>query len=135
MIRPKAWTASPGVLAVFEFEPKPEAARQTKLPISLEELEVADQEEGLSSMANVWLEIGGGVTRAPEIRVRRIDGGALGLEVVGDEGMTLVLEGSPDMEAWTETRLVTGQGHSSPVKITLTLAPDVQAKFWRVRVR
>jgi len=33
------------------------------------------------------------------------------------------------------TRLATGQGIGTPVKVTLQADPNVQAKFWRVRVR
>jgi hypothetical protein len=135
VIRPKAWAAHSGTVAVFTFEAKPEAAKQVTLPIRLEDLEVADVDEGLSAIPSVWLEIGGGLTAAPELRVRRVEGEALSLEVVGGEGLPMVLEGSADMTAWTETQRLTGQGAGSPVKVTLQPDPNVQAKFWRVRVR
>jgi hypothetical protein len=135
VIRPKAWAAHSGTVAVFTFEAKPEAAKQVTLPISLEDLEVADVDEGLSAIPSVWLEIGGGLTAAPELRVRRAGGEALSLEVVGSEGLPMVLEASDDMTAWTETQRLTGQGTGTPVKVTLQPDPTVQAKFWRVRVR
>jgi hypothetical protein len=135
VIRPKAWAAHSGTVAVFTFEAKPEAAKQVTLPISLEDLEVADVGEGLSAIPSVWLEIGGGLTAAPELRVRRAEGEALSLEVVGGEGLPMVLEGSVDMTAWTETQRLTGQGSGTPVKVSLHSDPNVQAKFWRVRVR
>jgi len=47
----------------------------------------------------------------------------------------MVLEGSVDMTAWTETQRLTGLGSGSPVKVTLNPDPNVQTKFWRVRVR
>jgi hypothetical protein len=135
VIRPKAWAAHSGTVAVFTFEAKPEAAKQVTLPIRLEDLEVADVDEGLSAMPSVWLEIGGGLPKAPELRVRRVEGEVLSLEVVGGEGLPMVLEGSVDMTAWTETQRLTGQGTGTPVKVILQPDPNVQAKFWRVRVR
>ena len=135
VIRPKAWAAHSGTVAVFTFEAKPEAAQQMTLPIRLEDLEVSDVGEGLSAMPSVWLEIGGGLTAAPELRVRRVEGETLSLEVVGGEGLPMVLEASVDMTAWTETQRLTGQGTGTPVKVTLQPDPNVQAKFWRVRVR
>jgi hypothetical protein len=135
VIRPKAWAAHSGTVAVFTFEAKPEAAKQITLPIRLEDLEVADVGEGLSAIPSVWLEIGGGLTAAPELRVRRAEGETLSLEVVGSEGLPMVLEGSDDMTAWTETKRLTGQGTGTPVKVILQPDPNVQSKFWRVRVR
>jgi hypothetical protein len=135
VIRPKAWAAHSGTVAVFTFEATPEAAKQVTLPIRLEDLEVADVDEGLIAMPSVWLEIGGGLTAAPELRVRRVEGEALSLEVVGGEGLPMVLEGSVDMTVWTETQRLTGQGNGTSVKVILQPDPNVQAKFWRVRVR
>ena len=135
VIRPKAWAAHSGTVAVFTFEAKPEAAKQVTLPIRLEDLEVSDVDEGLSAIPSVWLEIGGGLPAAPELRVRRAEGEVLSLEVVGGEGLPMVLEGSVDMTAWTETQRLTGQGSGTPVKVILQPDPNVQAKFWRVRVR
>jgi hypothetical protein len=83
----------------------------------------------------VWLEIFGGLTGAPELRLRQAEGETFSLEVVGGEGLPMVLEGSVDMTAWTETQRLTGQGAGSPAKVTLQPDPNVQAKFWRVRVR
>ena len=39
------------------------------------------------------------------------------------------------MTAWTETQRLTGQGTGTPVKVILQPDPNVQTKFWRVRVR
>jgi len=47
----------------------------------------------------------------------------------------LALEATSDLNAWTETQRIVGQGSVNPVKITLQTDPNVQAKFWRVRVR
>jgi hypothetical protein len=45
------------------------------------------------------------------------------------------LESSENLSDWTENQQVTGQGNSTPVKVTLPADPNVQARFWRVRVR
>ena len=135
VIRPKAWAAQSGAVATFTFQPKPEATKQTKLPISLEDVEVSDAGEGLSAVPSVWLEIGGGLEFTPQLRVKRTSADALSLEIVGPEGLPLALECSENLSEWTEGQQVTGQGNSTPVKVTLQTDPNVQAKFWRVRVR
>ena len=135
VIRPKAWAAQSGAVATFTFQPTPEAAKQTKHPISLEEMEVSDTGEGLSAVPSVWLEIGGGLEFTPQLQVKRTSADALSLEIVGPEGLPLALECSEDISDWVETQQVTGLGTSTPVKVTLQTDPNVQAKFWRVRVR
>ena len=135
VIRPKSWVAQSGEVVTFTFQPTPEAAKQTKLPISLEEVEVSDAGEGLSAVPSVWLEIGGGLEFAPQLRVMRTSPEALSLEILGPRGLPLSLESSEDLSAWVETQQVTGLGTSTPVKVTLQADPNVQAKFWRVRVR
>ncbi|MCX6871037.1 MAG: hypothetical protein NTY84_10505, partial [Verrucomicrobia bacterium] len=50
-------------------------------------------------------------------------------------GTTVAVETTSDLSSWTETQRVTGQGTGSPVKITLQPDPNVQTKFWRVRIR
>ena len=135
VIRPKSWVAQSGAVATFTFQPKPEATKQAKLPISLEEMEVSDAGEGLSAVPSVWLEIGGGLEFTPQLRVKRTSADALSLEIVGPEGLPLALECSENLSEWTEGQQVTGLGTSTPVKVTLQTDPNVQAKFWRVRVR
>ena len=61
--------------------------------------------------------------------------GSLALEIRAASGATVAVETTSDLSAWTETQRITGQGAGSPVKITLQLDPNVQTKFWRVRVR
>ena len=61
--------------------------------------------------------------------------GTFGLEIRAPAGMNMALETTSDLNAWTETQRLTGQGAGFPVKITLQPDPNVQAKFWRVRVR
>ena len=50
-------------------------------------------------------------------------------------GTTVAVETTSDLSTWTETQRITGQGAGSPVKITLQPDPNVQTKFWRVRIR
>jgi hypothetical protein len=61
--------------------------------------------------------------------------GSFGLEIRAPAGINLALETTADLSAWTETQRFIGQGSGNPVKITLQTDPNVQAKFWRVRVR
>jgi hypothetical protein len=61
--------------------------------------------------------------------------GTFSLEIRAPVGVNLALETTSDLNAWTETQRITGQGSGNPLKITLQTDPNVQAKFWRVRVR
>jgi hypothetical protein len=47
----------------------------------------------------------------------------------------VAIEATGDLNTWIEAQRITGQGDSTPVKVTLNPDPNVQAKFWRVRVR
>jgi hypothetical protein len=120
VIRPKAWAAHSGTVAVFTFEAKPEAAKQVTLPIRLEDLEVADVDEGLSAIPSVWLEIGGGLESAPQLRVKRTSIDTVTLEVLGAKGLTMALESSDDLSKWNKIKIVIGEGNDSPVTVTIT---------------
>jgi hypothetical protein len=61
--------------------------------------------------------------------------GSFGLEIRAPQGATVAVETTGDLTTWTETQRVTGQGSGTPVKVTLQADPNIQAKFWRVRVR
>ena len=61
--------------------------------------------------------------------------GSLTLEICAPQGVSVALEVSGDMNTWIESQRITGQGNRSPVKVTLQPDPNVQTKFWRVRVR
>ena len=61
--------------------------------------------------------------------------GSFGLEIRAPVGVNLALEATSDLSTWIESQRITGQGAGSPVKITFQPDPNVQAKFWRVRVR
>jgi hypothetical protein len=135
VIRPKAWAAQSGAVATFTFQPTPEAAKQTKLPISLEEVEVSDVGEGLSAVPSVWLEIGGGLEFAPQLRVMRTSADALSLEILGPRGLPLALESSEDLSAWSEIQSVSGQGIDAVISVNVTPPESVRAKFWRVTIK
>ena len=61
--------------------------------------------------------------------------GSLTFEIRAPQGATVALETTSDLNTWVESQRITGQGDSTPVKVTLQPDPNVQAKFWRVRVR
>jgi hypothetical protein len=72
----------------------------------------------------------------PQVVIKPPTGdGSFGLEIMAPVGINLALEATSDLNAWTETQRIIGQGSVNPVKITLQNDPNVQAKFWRVRVR
>jgi len=72
----------------------------------------------------------------PQVVIKPPTGdGSFGLEIMAPVGINLVLEATSDLSAWTETQRIVGQGSGNPVKITLKTDPNVQAVFWRVRVR
>jgi predicted outer membrane repeat protein len=135
VIRPKSWVAQSGEVVTFTFQPTPEAAKQTKLPISLEEVEVSDASEGLSAVPSVWLEIGGGLEFAPQLRVMRTSAEALSLEILGPKGLPLSLESSEDLSAWSEIQSVSGQGIDAVISVNVTPPESVRAKFWRVTIK
>ncbi len=61
--------------------------------------------------------------------------GSLTLEIRAPVGVNMALETTSDLNTWIETQRITGQGDTTPVKLILQPDPNVQAKFWRVRVR
>jgi len=69
------------------------------------------------------------------LRITPASGGTIRLETTGLSEATLVLEASVDLNTWNETQRLTGQGNGTPVKVNLQADPNVQTKFWRVRVR
>ncbi len=79
---------------------------------------------------------GGTVSTPPQISLQppKADG-SMTLEILASQGATVAVETTGDLNTWVETQRVTGQGNSTPVKVTLQADPNVQAKFWRVRVR
>jgi hypothetical protein len=61
--------------------------------------------------------------------------GSLTLEIRAPQGATVALEATGDLNTWIESQRITGQGDGTPVKVTLKPDSNVQAKFWRLRVR
>ncbi len=61
--------------------------------------------------------------------------GSFGLQIRAAVGLNLSIETTSDLNAWTETQRLTGQGAANPVRLVLQTEPNVQTKFWRVRVR
>jgi hypothetical protein len=55
------------------------------------------------------------------------------LEVTAGDGAEVILETTTDLNAWSETQRVTGQGTGTPVRVTITPQAGVEARFWRVR--
>jgi hypothetical protein len=83
--------------------------------------------------------VSGGTSVTPESLVLKILGisadGRLELSVQGPVGVQLAVETTSDLATWIEAQRIIGEGTSSPAKFTLQPDPNVQAKFWRVRVR
>jgi hypothetical protein len=83
--------------------------------------------------------VSGGTVVTPESLVLKVLGvsadGRLELSVQGPVGVQLAVETTSDLTTWIEAQRIIGQGTSSPVKVTLQPDPNVQANFWRVRVR
>jgi hypothetical protein len=79
---------------------------------------------------------GGTVNTPPQIALQPpAADGSLTLEIRAPQGATVALEATGDLNTWIEAQRITGQGDSTPVKVTLKPDPTVQAKFWRLRVR
>ena len=95
----------------------------------------ADNETAMATVT-LTVEGGGTVNTTPQLTLQppAVDG-SLMLEIHALQGTIMALEASSDLSTWTETQRITGQGNASPVKITLQLDPNVQTKFWRVRIR
>jgi hypothetical protein len=138
-IRSTAWPTATGVAAVLTFVPTAAFTGQAEWPLSLEQSEITGSGFDVRPVDPVSVVIqssGGSVDNRPQITLQppKADG-SLGLEIRAPAGATIAVETTSDLNAWTETQRVTAQGTGSPVKVTLQADPNVQAKFWRVRVR
>ena len=112
---------------------------QAEWTLKLESVEISGSGFDVRPVDSVTVVIqsgGGAVDNRPQLTLDppKADG-TLGLEIRAPAGATIAVETTSDLNAWTETQRITGQGAGSPVKITLQPDPNVQAKFWRVRVR
>jgi hypothetical protein len=138
-IRSTAWASSTGVAAVLTFVPSAAFNGQAEWALKLEQVEITGSGFDVRPVDPVTAVIqsgGGTVDNRPQLTLEppKADG-TLGLEIRAPQGATVAVETTSDLSAWTETQRITGQGAGSPVKITLQPDPNVQAKFWRVRVR
>ena len=133
-----------GTAGLFQLKLRPKATTAKRIEIRVTEgptrLELTDGDtEVMAAVDPGWLEIGApGETGLDSVSLRFVglnSDGRMELEARGPEGMTLNLEASDTLKTWAEVQPITAQGPDSPVKVTLQPDPNVQAKFWRVRVR
>jgi hypothetical protein len=138
-IRSTAWANATGVAAVLTFVPSAGFSGQAEWPLKLELVEITGSGFDVRPVAPVSAIVqsgGGTVNTPPQIALEPpAADGSLTLEIRAPQGATVAVETTCDLSAWTETQRITGQGAGSPVKITLQPDPNVQTKFWRVRVR
>jgi hypothetical protein len=138
-IRSTAWANATGVAAVLTFVPSAGFSAQAEWPLKLELVEITGSGFDARPVDPVAITIqsgGGTVNTPPQIALEPpAADGSLTLEIRAPQGATVAVETTSDLSAWTETQRITGQGAGSPVKITLQPDPNVQTKFWRVRVR
>ena len=138
-IRSTAWADATGVAAMLTFVPNATLSGQAEWPLKLEQVEITGSGFDVRPVDPVAVVIqsgGGTVNTPPQISLQppKADG-SMTLEILATQGATVAVETTSDLNTWVETQQVTGQGNSTPVKVTLQTDPNVQAKFWRVRVR
>jgi hypothetical protein len=138
-IRSMAWANATGVAAVLTFVPSAGFSAQAEWPLKLEQVEITGSGFDVRPVDPVAVAIqsaGGTVNTPPQIALQPPGAdGSLTLEIRAPAGATVALEATGDLNTWIESQSITGQGDSTPVKVTLNPDPNVQAKFWRVRVR
>jgi hypothetical protein len=124
---------------VLTFVPSAAFSGQAEWPLKLEQVEITGSGFDVRPVDPVTAVIqsgGGTVDNRPQLTLEppKADG-TLGLEIRAPQDAIVAVETTSDLSAWTETQRITGQGAGFPVKITLQPDPNVQTKFWRVRVR
>jgi len=138
-IRSTAWANATGVAAVLTFVPNAGFSAQAEWPLKLEQVEITGSGFDVRPVDPVSVAIqsgGGSVNTPPQIALQPpAADGSLTLEIRAPAGATVAIEATGDLNTWIESQSITGQGESTPVKVTLKPDPNVQAKFWRVRVR
>lgn len=138
-IRSTVWANSTGVAAVLTFVPSAGFSAQAEWLLKLEQVEITGSGFDVRPVDPVSITIqsgGGPVNTPPKIALQPPSAdGSLTLEIRAPQGATVALETTGDLNTWVESQRITGQGADSPVKITLQPDPNVQTKFWRVRVR
>jgi len=138
-IRSTAWANATGVAAVLTFVPSAGFSAQAEWPLKLEQVEITGSGFDVRPVdpVSVAIQSGGGtVNTPPQIALQPpAADGSLTLEIRAPAGATVAIEATGDLNTWVESQRITGQGDSTPVKVTLKPDPTVQAKFWRLRVR
>jgi len=138
-IRSTAWANATGVAAVLTFVPSAGFSAQPEWPLKLELVEITGSGFDVRPVdpVSAIVQSGGGtVNTPPQIALEPpAADGSLTLEIRAPAGASIAVETTSDLNTWTEYQQVTGQGNTTPVKVTLQPDPTVQAKFWRVRVR
>jgi hypothetical protein len=138
-IRSTAWANSTGVAAVVTFVPSAAFSAQNDWPLKLEQVEITGSGFDVRPVdpVQVTIQSGGNSGNTPpqiSLQPPKADG-TMTLEILAPQGATVGVETTGDLTTWVESQRVTGQGNSNPVKVTLQADPNVQAKFWRVRIR
>jgi hypothetical protein len=138
-IRSTAWANATGVAAVLTLVPSAGFSAQAEWPLKLEQVEITGSGFDVRPVDPVAVVIqsgGGTVNTPPQIALQPpAADGSLTLEIRAAAGATVAIEATGDLNTWVESQRITGQGDSTPVKVTLKPDSNVQAKFWRLRVR
>jgi hypothetical protein len=138
-IRSTAWANATGVAAVLTFVPSAGFSAQAEWPLKLEQVEITGSGFDVRPVDPVSVAVqssGGTVNTPPKIALQPPSAdGSLTLEIRAPQGATVAIEATGDLNTWIESQRITGQGDTTPVKVPLQADPNVQAKFWRVRVR
>ena len=138
-IRSTAWANATGVAAVLTFVPSAGFSAQAEWPLKLEQVEITGSGFDVRPVdpVSVAIQSGGGTVNTPPQIALQPPGadGSLTLEIRAPQGATVAIEATGDLNTWIEAQRITGQGDSTPLKVTLKPDPTVQAKFWRLRVR
>jgi hypothetical protein len=138
-IRSTAWANATDVAAVLTFVPSAGFSAQAEWPLKLEQVEITGSGFDVRPVdpVSVAIQSGGGtVNPPPKIALQPpAADGSLTLEIRAPQGASVALEATGDLNTWIESQRITGQGDTTPVKVTLNPDPGIQAKFWRLRVR
>jgi hypothetical protein len=135
-VSPDAWPAGTGVAAVLTFTANAGLATQAEWPLTLSPVELTVNGFDIRAPDDVAGVVRSAVapTEPPAIKLPPPGAdGKLALEVTAGAGAEVIVETTTDLNAWSETQQVTGQGTGTPVRVTITPQAGVEARFWRVR--
>ena len=134
-IRSTAWPSTEGVVAEFTFEPTTAIQEAPLLFLSAMPVEVTGSGFDTRSLDPVTAMIHPRFVPelSPTVVVNPLQNeGAVGLEITAPAGDEWILETTTDLNSWSESARVQGQG-ATPVQVNLTSDPKVEVRFWRVR--